>query len=67
MAKINMDLKKNPIPTRAPEVRSRDFLEVATGYDEETAISRRAKPLTQDLLLRRSSESLPQMAESVHP
>ena len=39
MAKFNMDPKKNPIPTRDPEVRSRDFLEVATGYDEETAIN----------------------------
>ena len=39
MAKINMDLKKNPIPTRAADIRSHDFLEVATGYDEETAIN----------------------------
>ena len=39
MAKVNMDPKKNPIPTRDADVRSRDFLEVATGYDEETAIN----------------------------
>ena len=39
MAKINMDPKKNPIPTRDAEVRSHDFLEVATGYDEQTAIN----------------------------
>ena len=39
MAKINMDPKKNPIPTRDAGVRSHDFLEVATGYDEETAIN----------------------------
>ena len=39
MAKINMDPKKNPIPTRDATVRSHDFLEVATGYDEETAIN----------------------------
>ena len=39
MAKINMDPKKNPIPTRDAGVRSHDFLEVATGYDEQTAIN----------------------------
>lgn len=39
MAKINMDPKKNPIPTRPAEERSRDFFEVTTGYDEETAIN----------------------------
>ena len=38
MAKNNMSLKKNPIPTRDPEIRSKDFLEVTTGYSEETAI-----------------------------
>lgn len=34
-----MDPKKNPIPTRPAEERSRDFFEVTTGYDEETAIN----------------------------
>ena len=38
MAKPNMDPKKNPIPTRAPEIRAHDFLEVATGYSEDVAI-----------------------------
>ena len=39
MGKFNMDPKKNPIPTRDAEERSHDFFEVATGYDEETAIN----------------------------
>ncbi len=34
----NMTLKKNEMPTQAPEVRARNFFEVATGYDEATAI-----------------------------
>ena len=39
MSKPNMDPKKNPIPTREPSERARDFFEVATGYSEETAIN----------------------------
>ena len=39
MAKVNMEPKKNPIPTRDASVRCHDFLEVATGYSEETAIN----------------------------
>ena len=38
MAKPNMSLNKNPMPTQEPEVRARNFSEVATGYTEETAI-----------------------------
>ncbi len=34
----NMSLKKNPIPTQDPAVRSKNFFEVAEGYDEATAI-----------------------------
>jgi len=34
----NMSLKKNPMPTLAPEVRIRTFDEVALGYTEEAAI-----------------------------
>ena len=34
----NMSPKKNPMPSQAPEVRAHNFLEVATGYDEATAI-----------------------------
>ena len=34
----NMSLKKNPMPTQSPEVRAHNFDEVATGYDEATAI-----------------------------
>ncbi len=38
MAKPNMSLNKNPMPTQAPEVRAHNFSEVATGYTEETAL-----------------------------
>ncbi len=38
MAKANMSLKKNPMPTQEPSVRARNFYEVALGYDEKTAI-----------------------------
>ena len=38
MAKINMRADKNPMPTQAPDVRARNFEEVALGYTEETAI-----------------------------
>lgn len=34
----NMDLHKNPMPSQAPEVRRRNFDEVALGYTEEVAI-----------------------------
>ncbi len=34
----NMDPKKAPMPSQAPEVRARNFSEVALGYDEETAV-----------------------------
>ena len=34
----NMNPKKNPMPTQAPEVRCHNFQEVATGYSEETAM-----------------------------
>ena len=34
----NMSLKKNPMPSQDPNVRNRNFLEVATGYTEEMAI-----------------------------
>ena len=37
MAKANMSLKKNPIPTQDPLIRSKNFFEVATGYSEEVA------------------------------
>ena len=38
MAKPNMSLKKNPMPTQEPEVRAHNFSEVAMGYSEEAAI-----------------------------
>ena len=34
----NMNPKKNEMPTQAPDVRARNFFEVAKGYDEATAI-----------------------------
>ena len=34
----NMSLKKNPMPSQDPNVRNKNFLEVATGYTEEMAI-----------------------------
>ncbi len=39
MTKFNMDPKKSEMPTQDPAVRSGNFLEVALGYDEETAIN----------------------------
>ena len=38
MAKANMSLKKNEMPTQDPLVRAHNFSEVALGYDEATAI-----------------------------
>ena len=39
MAGFNMDPKKAPMPSQDPAIRARNFAEVATGYDEQTAIS----------------------------
>ena len=33
----NMSPKKAPMPTQEPNVRNKNFLEVATGYTEEVA------------------------------
>ncbi len=38
MAKANMSLTRNPMPTQDALVRARNFNEVATGYTEEMAI-----------------------------
>ncbi len=38
MAKKNMSLKKNPMPSQDPDVRNKNFLEVALGYTEEMAL-----------------------------
>ncbi len=35
----NMSPVKNPIPTRDPAERAKDFFEVTTGYSEETAVN----------------------------
>ncbi|MBQ7293455.1 MAG: dihydropyrimidine dehydrogenase, partial [Clostridia bacterium] len=34
----NMSLKKNEMPSQAPDVRNKNFLEVALGYTAEQAI-----------------------------
>ena len=34
----NMSLTKNPMPAQAPDVRNKNFLEVATGYTEDMAV-----------------------------
>lgn len=39
MPKFNMDPKKSEMPTQAPDVRNKNFFEVALGYDEQTAIN----------------------------
>lgn len=36
--KPNMSLQKNPMPSQEPQVRAHNFLEVATGYEEATAL-----------------------------
>ena len=38
MAKANMSLNRNPMPSQDPLVRAHNFDEVALGYSEETAI-----------------------------
>lgn len=38
MAKANMSLTKNPMPTQDPAVRAHNFSEVATGYTKDTAL-----------------------------
>ncbi|MBQ8533976.1 MAG: NADPH-dependent glutamate synthase [Clostridia bacterium] len=35
----NMELKRNPMPVQDPKIRSKNFFEVALGYDELTAIN----------------------------
>ncbi len=41
----NMRPTKNPMPTQEPEVRARNFREVALGYDEATALDEAARCL----------------------
>ena len=44
-AKINMRLDKNPMPSQDPNVRNKNFLEVALGYTEEQALDEAARCL----------------------
>ena len=38
MAMANMSLQKNPMPSQDPNVRNKNFQEVALGYTEEQAL-----------------------------
>ena len=42
---VNMRLDKNPMPSQDPNVRNKNFLEVATGYTEEQALDEAARCL----------------------
>ena len=41
----NMSLKKNEMPSQDPNVRNKNFLEVALGYTEEQALDEAARCL----------------------
>ena len=41
----NMSLKKNPMPSQEPDVRNKNFNEVALGYTEEQALDEAARCL----------------------
>lgn len=41
----NMSLKKNPMPEQCPNERNKNFLEVTTGYTEQTAIDEASRCL----------------------
>ena len=41
----NMSLTKNPMPSQAPDVRNKNFQEVALGYTEEIALDEAARCL----------------------
>ena len=45
MAKANMSLVKNPMPSQDPEVRNKNFSEVALGYTREQALDEAARCL----------------------
>ena len=42
---LNMSLKKNPMPTQEPEIRARNFNEVALGYTPQQAMDEAARCL----------------------
>ena len=44
-AKINMRLDKNEMPSQDPQIRNKNFLEVALGYTEEQALDEAARCL----------------------
>ena len=45
MMKINNSPVKNPMPSQEPDVRNKNFLEVALGYEEATALDEAARCL----------------------
>ena len=45
MIRANMSLKKNPMPAQEPDVRNKNFDEVALGYTEEMALDEAARCL----------------------
>ena len=49
-AKINMRLDKNEMPSQDPNVRNKNFLEVALGYTEEQALDEAARCLQEVLI-----------------
>ena len=59
----NMSLKKTPMPEQAPDVRNKNFEEVALGYDEVMAVGEaqrclncKNKPCVSGCLLYTSNE-----------
>ena len=56
----NMSLKKNEMPSQAPDVRNKNFKEVALGYTEEQAIdeANRSSPYSFIILASSGYESV---------
>ena len=46
----NMSLKKNEMPSQDPNVRNKNFLEVALGYTEEQALDEAARSFELEAL-----------------
>ena len=53
--KINMRLDKNEMPSQDPNVRNKNFLEVALGYTEEQALDEAARCLNCKAQIGRAS------------
>ena len=46
----NMSLKKNEMPSQDPNVRNKNFMEVALGYTEEQALDEAARSSTARII-----------------